>query len=70
VKVPTFRYSIGNSPTHLLKFSQKMPQAQLGAADLQGHGPPSRSIPIIAMRAIRAVEAAFENWEAMQKDGR
>src|SRR5262245_52198954 len=41
-----------NSPTHLLKFSQKMQWARLDVADLQEHGPSSRSILITAMRAI------------------
>ena len=34
-KVPTFRYTIVNSPTHLQKFLRKTPQAWLGAADLR-----------------------------------
>jgi hypothetical protein len=43
---------LANSPTPLQKFSLKMPQIRRAAADLQGYGPPSRNILVIAMRAI------------------
>ena len=71
MEVPTFQYSIANLPTLLQKFSPKMLKAQLGAADLQGHGPPSNITANIARRAIFVrLKNAFENWEAMQKAGR